>query len=80
MSLHNFSSLTILGVCLCMALYLLELCRYIETELTLSVTIVQVIIGSEDLKANHAIKQYVDIVPEKQKYDKWDMIYIIFNP
>ncbi|XP_057457657.1 DEAD-box ATP-dependent RNA helicase 20 [Lotus japonicus] len=30
----------------------------------------KVIIGSEDLKANHAIKQYVDIVPEKQKYDK----------
>ncbi|CAI8584147.1 unnamed protein product [Vicia faba] len=30
----------------------------------------KVIIGSEVLKANHAIKQYVDIVPEKQKYDK----------
>ncbi|KAE9616194.1 hypothetical protein Lal_00017497 [Lupinus albus] len=30
----------------------------------------KVIIGSEDLKANHAIKQYVDIVSEKQKYDK----------
>ena len=36
----------------------------------ISVTIVQVIIGSPDLKANHAIRQYVDIVPEKQKYDK----------
>lgn len=42
----------------------------LKTELIISVTIVQVIIGSEDLKANHAIKQYVDIVPEKQKYDK----------
>ncbi|KAG2379922.1 DEAD-box ATP-dependent RNA helicase [Vigna angularis] len=30
----------------------------------------KVIIGSEDLKANHAIRQYVDIVSEKQKYDK----------
>ncbi|RYQ98339.1 hypothetical protein Ahy_B08g094393 isoform B [Arachis hypogaea] len=30
----------------------------------------KVIIGSSDLKANHAIRQYVDIVPEKQKYDK----------
>ncbi|KAG5009515.1 hypothetical protein JHK87_018030 [Glycine soja] len=30
----------------------------------------QVIIGSSDLKANHAIRQYVDIVLEKQKYDK----------
>ncbi|RZC02347.1 DEAD-box ATP-dependent RNA helicase 20, partial [Glycine soja] len=26
--------------------------------------------GSSDLKANHAIRQYVDIVLEKQKYDK----------
>lgn len=26
--------------------------------------------GSSDLKANHAIRQYVDIVSEKQKYDK----------
>lgn len=42
----------------------------LKTELIISVTIVQVIIGSEELKANHAIKQYVDIVPEKQKYDK----------
>lgn len=41
-----------------------------KTELTIFVTIVQVIIGSPDLKANHAIRQYVDIVPEKQKYDK----------
>ncbi|CAL0335198.1 unnamed protein product [Lupinus luteus] len=30
----------------------------------------KVIIGSEDLKANHSIKQHVDIVSEKQKYDK----------
>ncbi|KAL5160278.1 DEAD-box ATP-dependent RNA helicase 20 [Glycine soja] len=30
----------------------------------------KVIIGSSDLKANHAIRQYVDIVSEKQKYDK----------
>lgn len=42
----------------------------LKVELTTFITIVQVIIGSEDLKANHAIKQYVDIVPEKQKYDK----------
>lgn len=33
----------------------------------------QVIIGSADLKANHAIRQHVDIVSEKQKYDKWVM-------
>jgi hypothetical protein len=52
----------------------------LKAELTISITLVQVIIGSEDLKANHAIKQYVDIVPEKQKYDKYDMFYIIFNP
>ena len=30
----------------------------------------QVIIGSPDLKANHAIRQHVDIVPENQKYNK----------
>ncbi|XP_054795144.1 DEAD-box ATP-dependent RNA helicase 20-like [Prosopis cineraria] len=30
----------------------------------------KVIIGSPDLKANHAIRQHVDIVSEKQKYDK----------
>ncbi|KAI4355518.1 hypothetical protein L6164_004282 [Bauhinia variegata] len=30
----------------------------------------KVIIGSPDLKANHAIRQYVDVVSEKQKYDK----------
>lgn len=30
----------------------------------------QVIIGSEDLKANHAIRQLVEIVSENQKYNK----------
>ncbi|CAN0878011.1 DEAD-box ATP-dependent RNA helicase 20 [Linum grandiflorum] len=30
----------------------------------------QVIIGSEDLKANHSIRQHVDIVSENQKYNK----------
>lgn len=30
----------------------------------------QVIIGSADLKANHAIRQHVDIVSESQKYNK----------
>jgi len=73
MSLHNISNLTILGVCLFMygIVFVCQNCVVtLKTELTISVTIVQVIIGSEDLKANHAIKQYVDIVPEKQKYDK----------
>lgn len=32
--------------------------------------IAQVTIGSSDLKANHAIRQHVDIVNESQKYDK----------
>ncbi|KAL4625733.1 hypothetical protein ACB092_05G046700 [Castanea dentata] len=30
----------------------------------------KVIIGSQDLKANHAIRQHVDIVSENQKYNK----------
>ena len=30
----------------------------------------QVVIGSIDLKANHAIRQHVDIVSESQKYNK----------
>ncbi|CAN0878010.1 DEAD-box ATP-dependent RNA helicase 20 [Linum grandiflorum] len=30
----------------------------------------KVIIGSEDLKANHSIRQHVDIVSENQKYNK----------
>ena len=29
------------------------------------------IIGSSDLKANHAIRQLVDIVSENQKYNKY---------
>lgn len=30
----------------------------------------QVTIGSEDLKANHAIVQHVEILSESQKYNK----------
>jgi ATP-dependent RNA helicase DDX5/DBP2 len=30
----------------------------------------QVIIGSEELKANHAISQHVEILSESQKYNK----------
>uniref|UniRef100_A0A7N0RHJ7 RNA helicase n=1 Tax=Kalanchoe fedtschenkoi TaxID=63787 RepID=A0A7N0RHJ7_KALFE len=30
----------------------------------------KVVIGSQDLKANHSIRQYVDIVSENQKYNK----------
>ncbi|KAL5063767.1 hypothetical protein RYX36_025504 [Vicia faba] len=33
-----------------------------------------VIIGSKYLKTNNAIKQYVDIIPEKQKYDKYHVV------
>jgi ATP-dependent RNA helicase DDX5/DBP2 len=32
--------------------------------------VVQVIIGSEELKANHAIVQHVEILSESQKYNK----------
>jgi len=37
---------------------------------------VQVIIGSPDLKANHAIRQHVDIVSENQKYNKYDVFCV----
>lgn len=37
----------------------------------------QVIIGSPDLKANHAIRQHVDIVSENQKYNKYGIADII---
>lgn len=33
------------------------------------------IIGSVDLKANHAIQQRVEIVSENQKYNKYDILY-----
>lgn len=33
---------------------------------------IQVTIGSEDLKANHSIRQIVEIMSESQKYNKYD--------
>lgn len=42
----------------------------ISFHLLLSFYSAQVIIGSEDLKANHAIRQHVEIVSESQKYNK----------
>lgn len=40
----------------------------------LSFGLPQVIIGSQDLKANHAIRQHVDIVSENQKYNKYGIL------
>ena len=37
---------------------------------TAEFNMVQVTIGSEDLKANHAIVQHVEILSESQKYNK----------
>lgn len=46
-------------------------------------TLMQVIIGSPDLKANHAIRQHVDIVSESQKYNKYytfKLLWVEFFP
>lgn len=37
----------------------------------------QVVIGSSDLKANHAIRQHVDIVSESQKYNKYRAVHFV---
>lgn len=37
---------------------------------TAEINMTQVTIGSEDLKANHAIVQHVEILSESQKYNK----------
>lgn len=39
---------------------------------------IQVIIGSEDLKANHSIRQIVEILSESQKYNKYDNLGFYF--
>lgn len=39
--------------------------------------IIQVVIGSSDLKANHAIRQHVDIVSENQKYNKYAYRFMV---
>lgn len=39
--------------------------------------IIQVVIGSPDLKANHAIRQHVDIVSENQKYNKYAYRFMV---
>lgn len=39
----------------------------------------QVTIGSPDLKANHAIRQHVDIISESQKYNKYCGLDIVLT-
>ena len=50
-------------VCVCVCVIML--CDWL-----LSLDFAWVIIGSQDLEANHAVRQHVDIVSENQKYNK----------
>jgi ATP-dependent RNA helicase DDX5/DBP2 len=53
--------------------------RFLHLTFNFFLVNIQVFIGSEELKANHSIRQIVEIMSESQKYNKYgELVSVLF--